>query len=79
MKKTKLTQFEIAEKVQDKMHNKVMLPEAIYDVVIETLKECRTMARPNHVKDIIATVMAFSKCSSANRQIKELTLKFFSG
>lgn len=78
MKKAKKTQFEIVEMVLHKMEGKVLLPDAIYDVVIQALKECRTMARPNHVKDIIASVMAFGNDRAAKENIKTLTMKFFS-
>lgn len=77
-KNVKKTQYEIVEMVLVKMEGKVHLPDAIYDVVIEALKECRQMARPNHVKDMIATVMAFGKDRQAKENIKQLTMKFFS-
>ena len=50
----------------------------IYDLVIDVLKQNRMMARPNHVKDIIATVMAYSQNPHAKSQIKQMTLRFFS-
>lgn len=78
MKNLKKTQFEIAEMVLENSHpSRHACPEDLYPIVIATLRQCRTMARPNHVKDIIATVMSFSKNEKANKIVKELTLKFF--
>lgn len=78
MSRTKKTQYEIVEMVMAKMEGKVHLPNTIYDAVIATLKDCRQMARPNHVKDMIATVMAFGNDRTAKENIKQLTMKFFS-
>jgi len=77
--KAKATQYDVAMLVLERLDERqAHLPEVVYDVVVSVLKESRTMARPNHVKDIIATVMAFSNNKKAKQQIKELTLKFFS-
>jgi len=65
--------------VIERMSNKdIINPETVYDTVIEVLRECHTMARPNHVRDMIATVMAYSQNKAAKTYIKKLTLKFFS-
>ena len=78
MKNSKKTQFEIAQMVLDATSPyQQERPEELYPVVIQTLRDCKTMARPNHVKDIIATVMSFSKNVRANTIVKDLTLKFF--
>jgi len=73
---SKKTQIDIALIVLERCDS----PHAsvIYEEVISVLKEHRMMARPNHVKDIIATVMAYSPDRRAREQIKDLTLKFFS-
>lgn len=79
MKEGKKTQADVAHIVLERMDERqTVFPEVIYDHVITVLKECRMMARPNHIKDIIATVMAYSTNRRAKDQIKELTLKFFS-
>lgn len=77
LKTSKKTQIDVALIVCDRLPEAVH-PEVIYDEVIAVLKELRMMARPNHVKDIIATVMAYSGDSRARKTIKDLTLKFFS-
>lgn len=77
--KTKKTQYDVSQVVLNRMDPTLIhMPGLVYDTVIEVLKESQTMARPNHVKDIIATVMAYSNNKSAKSQIKDLTLKFFS-
>ena len=78
MASPKKSQFDIVEAVLEKMnsdnhHN----PEQVYDVVIKTMKESRKVARPNHIKDIINSVMAFSKNTKANEKVKNITLKYF--
>jgi len=79
LQRSKKTQFQIVELVMERIpDNKVWLPEVVYEYTIETLQECRTMARPNHVRDIIATVMAYSKNRKAKEIVRDLTLKFFS-
>lgn len=77
MKASKKTQIDVALIVCDRLPEAIF-PELIYDEVIAVLKELRMMARPNHVKDIIATVMAYSGDKRARKTIKDLTLKFFS-
>ena len=77
MKTSKKTQIDVALIVCDRLPEAIY-PEVIYDEVISVLKELRMMARPNHVKDIIATTMAYSGDKRARKTIKDLTLKFFS-
>lgn len=79
MTSKKKTQYDISMVVLERLDpKKCIFAETIYDVVIEVLRESHTMARPNHVKDIIATVMAYSHDKKARQTIKDLTLKFFS-
>lgn len=79
MKDSKKTQYDIAQIVLKRLDPaKCVFPHVVYDTTIEVLKECKMMARPNHVKDIIATVMAYSDNKAARQQVKEITLKFFS-
>jgi hypothetical protein len=79
IKEGKKTQVDVVHLVLDRIHpDQTVFPNVIYEQVITVLKESRMMARPNHVKDIIASVMAFSDNKRARQQIKELTLKFFS-
>lgn len=79
MKDGKKTQADVVHIVLERIdHQKCVFPEVIYDVVISVLKELRMMARPNHVKDIIASVMAFCDNRHAKQKVKDLTLKFFS-
>jgi len=79
LQKSKKTQFQVVELVMERIpDNKVWLPEVVYEYTIEILKECRIMARPHHVRDIIATVMAYSKNKKAKEIVRDITLKFFS-
>lgn len=79
MKDGRKTQIDVVHIVLERLDpQQSMFPTVIYDIVIAVLKESRMMARPNHVKDIIASVMAFSDNKNARTQIKDLTLKFFS-
>jgi len=73
---SKKTQIDVALIVSERTNSADVT--VIYDFVIDVLKQNRMMARPNHVKDIIATVMAYSDNKLANQNIKDLTLKFFS-
>lgn len=77
LKTSKKTQIDVALIVCERL-SEAIYPELIYDEVIAVLKELRMMARPNHVKDIIATVMAYSGDARARKTIKDITLKFFS-
>ena len=79
MKDGKKTQVDVVHIVLERLDpDQCRFPHVIYDTVVSVLKESRMMARPNHVKDIIASVMAFSDSKCARQQIKDLTLKFFS-
>lgn len=78
MDNPKKSQFDIVEAVLEKMNSDNHHdPEQVYDVVIKTLRESHKVARPNHVKDIINSVMAFSKNTKANETVKRITLKYF--
>lgn len=78
MLQKKKTQYDIAIAVLERMDaRQTVFPEVVYDVVIDTLKASHMMARPNHVKDIIATVMAYSDDKRSKDLIKQKTLKFF--
>lgn len=74
---SKKTQYDVVLLVLERIKSEFE-PELIYDVVIDVLKSCHMMARPHHVRDIIATVMAYSDDKKANSKVKDLTLKFFS-
>lgn len=82
MKENKKTQYDVAQAVIHRLPELIdghfHVPSEIYDIVISVLKESKMMARPNHVKDIIATVMAYCDDKKARAIIKDLTLKFFS-
>lgn len=79
MKASKKSQYDVACLVLERFPTgKVVGPETLYDVTIDVLKQQRMMARPNHVKDIIATAMAYSDDRYARQTVKDLTLKFFS-
>jgi len=76
---SKMTQYEMCQVVLNRLtSDKIVSPSTVYDAVIEVLRESHTMARPNHVKDMIATVMAYSDNKQAKLVVKDLTLKFFS-
>ena len=78
LKEKKKTQFDIILIVLDRIpKHKFTCPSTIYDELISVLKECRTVARPNHVKDMISSIMAYSENSEANSKAKDLTLKYF--
>lgn len=78
IREKKKTQFDIVQVVLDRIPNhQFVCPSTIYDVLISVLKETRTVARPNHVKDMISSVMAFSSNVDANNKAKDLTLKYF--
>lgn len=75
----KKTQYDVTEIVLERMEKSdARNVSAIYDIVQDVLKTCKMMARPNHVKDIIATCMARSGDPRLRQSIKDLTLKFFS-
>jgi len=79
MKNAKKSQYDVALLVMERFPSgKVLTAETIYEVTIDVLKQQHMMARPNHVKDIIATVMAYSDDIYARKSVKELTLRFFS-
>jgi hypothetical protein len=79
MSSSKKTQYEMCQMVLERLDKKDFIsPDKVYDCVIDVLKACHTMARPNHVRDMIATVMAYSESGKAKEFIKDLTLKFFS-
>lgn len=79
LKQKKKTQFDVVEAVLDKMdHRQLCFSSVVYDEVISVMKVMRIMARPHHIRDIIATTMAYGNDKKARQQIKELTLKFFS-
>lgn len=79
MKETKKTQLDVVNIVLERMDpHQCVFPELVYDTTVSVLRESRMMARPNHVKDIIASVMAFSDSKQAKQKVKDLTLKFFS-
>jgi len=50
----------------------------IYDELVSVMKECKVVARPNHVRDMIFSVMVYSGQRQAEESAKELALKFFS-
>lgn len=79
MAQSKKTQYELIEIVIERLKDKVLLPEVIYDVVVDVLRLNRCVARPNHIRDMIASVMAWSDNPYAKKQIKELTMKYFQG
>ena len=74
----KKTQFEIVEIVALRLANKVLLPEVIYEELIEVLKATRTVARPNHVRDMIYCVMAYYGHTAEKERARGIALKFFS-
>jgi len=79
MKDQKKTQYDVAMTALGRMSDgQAHLPEYVYQVVIDVLKESKLMARPNHVRDIMATIMAYSDNRQARTLIKDITLKFFS-
>lgn len=77
MKKDKKPQFDMIEMVIERMGDKVLLPTAIYDEVIQVLRLNRAVARPHHIRDMIASVMAWGGDRNARETIKDLTLKYF--
>lgn len=74
----KKTQIDIVQLVLAKLGDHTSTVEYVYDLVIETLKYHRMMARPYHIRDIIATVQAYSNDRQSRVSIKAITLKFFS-
>lgn len=74
----KKTQYEIVEIVASRIGNKAFTAELIYDELIEVLKFTRTVARPNHVRDMIYCVMAFHGSRSDKERMRSVALKFFS-
>lgn len=78
MSATKKTQYDIVMIVLERMDpRQTCYPAIVYDVVIDTLKAYHMVARPNHIKDIISCVMAYSDDKDARDRSKELTLKYF--
>lgn len=86
MKQKKLPQFDIVELVIDRLgvRGKGQRDDGtywhagtIYDEVIEVMRLNRCVARPNHVRDIIASVMAWSPDAKTRSVAKELALKYF--
>lgn len=53
-------------------------PAIIYDTLVEVLKDCRVVARPNHIRDMIFSIMVYSGQRQAQENAKTLALKFFS-
>lgn len=81
---TKPTQYDVAQiviqKCKDSQHEThIWHPRTIYAFTIDTLKEAKMMARPNHIRDIIATVMAYSGNNNAEKLIEDISLKYFLG
>jgi len=76
----KKTQYDIVQITLERCLklDKTLLAHIIYDELVEVLKETRTVARPNHVRDMIFSVMVFSGQRQAEESAKELALKFFS-
>lgn len=52
-------------------------PEIIYDELVEVMKANHTVARPNHVRDMIFSVMVYSGQRQAQESAKTLALKYF--
>ena len=84
MKRKKLPQFDMVEMVIERLgergtniYGMYVFAEVIYDEVIEVLRLNRAVARPHHIRDMIASVMAWSPNKDARKQIKESTLKYF--
>jgi len=78
VKSKKQTQYDVTEIVLERMQTAdARNVETIYDIVQDVLKTCKMMARPNHVRDIIATVMARSGDPRLRTSIKENILKYF--
>ena len=78
VKSKKQTQYDVTEIVLERMQTAdARNVETIYDIVQDVLKTCKMMARPNHVRDIIATVMARSGDPRLRNSIKENILKYF--
>lgn len=78
MKSKNQTQYDVTEIVLERMSKtEAANVDTIYDIVQDVLKTCKMMARPNHVKDIIATVMARSGDPRLRNSIKDNILKYF--
>jgi hypothetical protein len=75
---SKKSQYDVAQLVLAKIGDKNPTTDFLYDLTIQTLKDCKMMARPYHVRDIIATVSAYSDSRQARDSMKAITLKFFS-
>lgn len=75
----KKTQIDIVQITLERClkNGKVLLADVIYDELVEVLKETRTVARPNHVRDMIFSVMVYSGQRQAENSAKEIALKFF--
>lgn len=80
MSATKKTQYDVVMLVLERIdHTMAHSPSYVYDFVIDVLKANHMVARPNHVKDILSSVMAYSESRKAKDVAKELTLKYFMG
>lgn len=79
MKTNKPTMYDVAIQVLDKLREGNMWAQldAVYDLTISTLKSNHMLARPFVVRDIISTVMSYSDCKQARREMKDKTLRFF--
>jgi len=78
MKQKKKTQYDVVEAVLERMPSEQLcFHVVVYDHVVEVMKAMRIMARPYHIRDIIATIMAYGDNKQAKQQIKDLSLKFF--
>lgn len=76
LRSSKKTQYDVAMIVLERVPERASI-DKIYDETISVLKAARMMARPNHIKDIIATVMAYSADKKANNDVRYATLRFF--
>jgi len=78
LKSKNQTQYDVTEIVLERMSQTgAANVDTIYDITQDVLKTCKMMARPNHVKDIIATVMARSGDPRLRASIKDNILKYF--
>jgi len=75
---SKKSQYDVVQLVLGRIGDKNPTVDYLYDLTIQTLKDNKMMARPYHVRDIIASVSAYSDNRQARESMKALTLKFFS-
>lgn len=75
----KKTQYECVMLTIERLgKDKCIFPEIIYDELVEVLQECHVVARPNHIRDMIFSVMVYSGQRQAKETAKSIALKFFS-